>query len=263
MALTLVFADSAVSSKASSPGVLPAPIDVVETSRTLETVLRPYYPFPEPPTFMSFDDAQPVLGAIHRLQLTRIAPIILGAALPHIKANPLRAYAFALRHGLEDLARLAAHEYLAVEDPNIPADSEELEDITARQYRRLVVYRQECSKVLQTFVKDVENNLNDELVSTWYPEEIVKTGLSCKICISQRPKSHHIVILTRNWAFVRTRLLARPSADAVKDMQLVFQGLKGQSFCVECMDVVYHQLLRLRELLWKEIERRIAEVSRV
>ena len=62
---------------------------------------------------------------------------------------------------------------------------------------------------------------------------------------------------------MRTRLLARPSADAVKDMQLVFQGLKGQSFCVECMDVVYHQLLRLRELLWKEIERRIAEVSRV
>ncbi|RPD58981.1 hypothetical protein L226DRAFT_108199 [Lentinus tigrinus ALCF2SS1-7] len=275
--------DSGDSSGEGSAAASPAPISISETSRTLETLLRPYYPFPSPPTFTSFDDAQPVLLAAYKLQLTRIAPTLAQAALPHIKQNPLRAYAFALRYGMEDLARLAAHEFLAVENPDIPADSEELEDMTVRQYRRLVVYRRECAAALQDLIGPTNMSLKKESeysgrvsewlpkysgrVSEWLPKDTVWTWFGCRSCVKghsgacPRECTQHGTAswFRAHWGRIGDRLRARPSPDAIEDPRLLSQALSSVR-CDACNEVAYTQLLRLMELLAEEIERRFAQV---
>ena len=58
----------------------------------------------------------------------------------------MRVHSFALRYRMESLTRLAAREFLAVENLSIFAmDSDELEDLSIAAYRRLLVYRERCA----------------------------------------------------------------------------------------------------------------------
>ncbi|TFK81896.1 hypothetical protein K466DRAFT_321062 [Polyporus arcularius HHB13444] len=122
-----------------------------EPSQILDPLLRQYYPFPGPLTFLSYEDTMSALLAAHRLQLTRIAQTLADAARPHIKENPLRAYGFALRgmggRGAPRCARVPRGEDTLM-------DSDELDSLTVRQYRQLVVYRQACIAALKIFHGD-------------------------------------------------------------------------------------------------------------
>ncbi|RDX54061.1 hypothetical protein OH76DRAFT_1059627 [Lentinus brumalis] len=248
---------------------------VSEPSQILDPLLRQYYPFPGPLTFLSYKDTMSVLLAAHRLQLTRIAQTLADAARPHIKENPPRAYGFALRHGMEDTARLAAHEFLAVEDTLM--DSDELDSLTVRQYRQLVVYRQACIAVLKIFHGDTmdENGrlcvwTSDEMAGkgtcTWFQcTSYVQHYLNCK---AGDCRNHHGPARWFREYYERmgARLGARPSADAVRDLNLLVPAIQAAlRQCRNtdeqgCTRYAYTQLHRYRELMLEEIERVIAEV---
>ncbi len=116
-------------------------IEVEEPSDVLEILLRLIYPFPEPPSFVSFDEAKPLFISAHKYECTRVLPMLIQAAMHHIEAHPLRAYALAVRYHLDDLARTAVRQYICVVDT--VEESEEMEDISARNFQRLLAYRRE------------------------------------------------------------------------------------------------------------------------
>ncbi len=153
-----------------------SPILMSEPSNVLEVLLRLYYPFPGMPTFSSFSDAKPVLAAAHKLQLTRIEPILNDAALPYISKDPLRAYGFALRHGMEDLARLAARGFLTVTDFSSVKKSDELEGLSVGAYRRLLVYRQSCIDQIEKDADLLWGRRPGQSSNTW-------TWYSCPTCV--------------------------------------------------------------------------------
>ncbi len=251
---------------------------VSEPSQTLDPLLRQYYSFPGPLTFPSYEDAMSALLAAHRLQLTRIARTLADAARPHIKENPLRAYGFALRHGMEDAARLAAHDILAVEDTLM--DSDELDSLTVRQYRQLVVYRQACIAALETFHGDTMDENGPMCV--WTPDEMAGKGtcvwFQCTSCVQHYLnckagdcRNHHSPArwFREHYERMGARLRARTSADAVRDLNLLVPAIQAAlRQCRNtdeqgCTRYAYTQLHRYRELMLEEIERIIAEVSKI
>ncbi|RPD58982.1 hypothetical protein L227DRAFT_576623 [Lentinus tigrinus ALCF2SS1-6] len=131
-------------------------VDLTETSDTLKRLLELHYPLPPQPQFASFEDAKPILVAADKYQLSKVAPALALAALPRIRVNPLRAYAFAVRHNMLELIRLSAKEFLQVS--YMAVYSEELEDITAGAYLRLLAYRKACAASLEGLI-----------ASNWYP----------------------------------------------------------------------------------------------
>ncbi|KAI0794266.1 hypothetical protein C8Q74DRAFT_566294 [Fomes fomentarius] len=143
-------------------GVVAEPdlIEVEEPSDVLETLLRLIHPFPEQPSFVSFDEAKPLFIAAHKYGCTRVLPMLTRAAMCHIKAHPLRAYALAVRYHLDDLARTAARQYICVVDT--VEEGEEMEDISAREFQRLLAYRRDCARALAS------------LDQTWKPKPRVK-----------------------------------------------------------------------------------------
>ncbi|KAI0694571.1 hypothetical protein C8T65DRAFT_666610 [Cerioporus squamosus] len=205
------------------------------------------------------------LLAAQRLQLTRIAPVLADAARSHIKENPLRAYGFALRHGMEHAARLAAHEFLAVEDTLM--DSEELDSMSVRQYRQLVVYRQACAAALKIFTGS-----HGALRTVWLPDEMAGTActwIQCPKCprVHVRSVGRHVWLNESSQWFrdyyqrVGERIRARPVCpDALRDPELLTLAVEGAMKCPACIKVAYPRLLRYTELMIEEIERRIAEM---
>ncbi|TFK81897.1 hypothetical protein K466DRAFT_568745 [Polyporus arcularius HHB13444] len=249
------------------------PILMSEPSSVLETLLRLHYPFPQPLTFSSFDDAKPVLAAAHKLQLTRIEPVLHRATLPYITENPLRAYGFALRHGMEDLVRLAAREFLMVQDFAAVQDSDELEGLSVAAYRRLLVYRQSCIVHLRQ---------QDECI--WAVPNTSWTCYACLSCVrhstecssrrrlSSAPDSNVdfrcAYCGTAAWFQQYMRQVAQglsvtPSAAVIKDSGFITEAVaEAHKRCLgPCHTLAYEHMQRYTDELHNRVERIISEVQ--
>ncbi|OJT03301.1 hypothetical protein TRAPUB_6079 [Trametes pubescens] len=121
----------------------PPIIPVTEESGTLEALLRMCYPLRKHtiPHFTSIAALYPVAAEKYRVDhaVEILAPQLVRLAV----AEPVRAYAYAVRFNLPDLARDPARQYLRVQDTT--ADVPELATISGAAYHRLIVYRQRCS----------------------------------------------------------------------------------------------------------------------
>ncbi len=124
-------------------------ISLPESQSTLVPLLRLCYPEAEPPIFSSFDEAIPLLLAAQKYELAFASRVLQTAAIPHMTEDPLRAYAFAGKHGLKEIMRVAAKAYLRIPagEGSFPG---ELEDLSGGAYHRLTVYRARCSSAMDT-----------------------------------------------------------------------------------------------------------------
>ncbi|TFK81899.1 hypothetical protein K466DRAFT_631972 [Polyporus arcularius HHB13444] len=248
-----------------------SPILMSEPSSVLEVLLRLYYPFPEMPTFSSFCDAKPVLAAAHKLQLTRIEPILNDAALPYISKDPLRAYGFALRHGMEDLARLAAREFLTVTDFSV-RKSDELEGLSVGAYRRLLIYRQSCIDQIEKDADLLWGRRPGQSGNTW-------TWYSCPTCVhhqldcgcrsglSSSTRVCESDCGTAGWFFdytqrVKHSLRVTPSVAVVNDPAFISDSLaKAYQNCQSsCRRLAYEHMQRYTGELAGDLEICISKV---
>lgn len=123
----------------------PLVVPVTEDSETLKALLRLCYPLREYtiPHYTSIDALYPVITAAEKYQVDHAVEILAPQLVRLAAAEPVRAYAYAVRYNLPDLARDAARQYLRVKDTT--ADVPELAAISGAAYHRLVVYRQRCT----------------------------------------------------------------------------------------------------------------------
>lgn len=225
------------------------PIVVSEDSETLAFLLRLYYPLPTPPSFSTFDQAKKILIAANRYRLTVAVAQVTDAAIVHIKANPLRAYAFAFSYGLEDLMCLSAMYFLAVSDIAVYLD--ELEDISAGAYQRLFAYRCACTAAMDQFVKNI-----------WMPPGNDWSWMSCSSCTKYKFLVALPLWFESYWARVSAMLRSTPSPEAVKNPSLVEKALPRAYKCSSCSSKQPHQQLQAYStLLAAEVERIVSEVS--
>ncbi|EIW58381.1 uncharacterized protein TRAVEDRAFT_123990, partial [Trametes versicolor FP-101664 SS1] len=120
-------------------------IDLPETSDMVETLLELCYPFAFDPVRVStdFDALKPLLRMCWKYKLRGAARACVQAALtPALAREPLRVYVLAAQHGEPELMQEAARAYLRHEDALV--DAPELDAISTRTYRRLLLYRQAC-----------------------------------------------------------------------------------------------------------------------
>ena len=250
--------DSHPPASAYNNGEPPSTIKVSEDSTTLVILLRMFYPCPPLLTFPEMDAAKPVLIALAKYRLAGAMPQILNALLPHIRTNPLRMYALAVRYNIHDLVQVAARAFLAVEDTAVY--SEELEEISAGAYVRLMMYRKACGDAVDALFRGVP----------WMSENRTWCWYTCDNCIPhscsgvQRSKmTCHCGTapwFTIYWNQVRDLMKITPSTEALEDPDLM--EVDELRDCVTCRLLQSHkQRQRYTRLLVAEVERRISNVS--
>ncbi|TBU34026.1 hypothetical protein BD311DRAFT_340263 [Dichomitus squalens] len=237
-------------------------IDVTETSNTLDSFLRLSYPFPSPPAFASFDDAKRVLQVIHKFQIAWHSSLLVPALLPHIRENPLRVYASALRFAFDELALLAARQTLLLED--LTEWCEELRDISGEEFQRLLVYRRRAVAAVTT-----------DMTASWCPVwKCPKrwAWLVCPTCTKHRSNCHNPFVcacptvaewFAAFWIRLSTVLRATPTAAALKLAPVVTASrtMGAAVNCVTCRAAIMEEFPRFLEVLGDELEQRISELT--
>lgn len=122
----------------------PPTIDVQEPSETWNRVLQLLYPVPDP-SFTALAQVKPVLEAARKYQLDGITANMRHVLLTprFVQQEPLRVYAIACCYQLDDVARVAAR--FTLRYPALGACVDELDDIPASLYHRLLDYRVRCA----------------------------------------------------------------------------------------------------------------------
>lgn len=220
-------------------------IAIEEPSHILGMLLC--YPFPERPSIASFDEAKPLFIAAHKYEMSRIVPVLIEAAIPHLKADPLRAYAFAVRYRMDALARAAAREYISVDVTTYPP-IEELEDITAGDYQRLLAYRQECVAALSS------------LNARWVPDGTSEYRWRWRTCYSCKSDKSVAGWYQEHWDRIAAILRSAPGSGAIKSLQRIEETLDAIK-CHKCNHSAWKDLLEFSELLFEEVQKLLATVS--
>ncbi|KAI0794269.1 hypothetical protein C8Q74DRAFT_566544 [Fomes fomentarius] len=225
-------------------------IAIEEPSHILDVLLRLCYPFPERPSIASFDEAKPLFVAAHKYEMSRIVPVLIEAATLHLKADPLRAYAFAVRLRMDALARAAAREYISTDVTTYPP-IEELEDITAGDYQRLLAYRQECVVALSS------------LNARWVPDGTSESRWRWRTCYSCKPGKSISGWYQEHWNRIAAILRTAPGSDAIKSLERIDETVYVIECdkCRRCKPSAWKNLLELSELLFEEIQKRLAMVT--
>lgn len=118
-------------------------VEVEESSRTLDTLLRMCYPLPPPE--IAIADLSAVLGAALEYVMDGVTEAVKMQMKTLAVAHPLRVYFIALRHNLLDEARFAAKCFLAYPvKPIRGAYAEELEVTNGGDYYRILNYHEKC-----------------------------------------------------------------------------------------------------------------------
>ncbi len=188
----------------------------------------------------------------------------------------MRAYGFALRHGMEDLARLAAREFMMVQDFAAVQDSDELEGLSVAAYRCLLVYRQSCIQ-----------HLREQNEGIWAVPNTSWTCYACLFCVRhgtecsshRRPSSAPDSTVgfycdpvtycgTAAWFTqyidrVEQGLSVTPSAAVIKDSGFITEAVaEAYKTCRgSCKRLAYEHMQHYTDELHKRVERIISEVS--
>lgn len=127
-------------------------IFVSEDSTTLASLLRHIYPLPRPPP-PSFPALKSLLTAAHKYSLTSLLADLRPALQAHLPADTLRVFALAHRFNMPDVRAAAARALLRVSYQELRHRYvEELEEIPAADYFRLLVYHDQCGQAASAFV---------------------------------------------------------------------------------------------------------------
>ncbi|KAI0638566.1 hypothetical protein C8Q77DRAFT_1154189 [Trametes polyzona] len=127
-------------------------IFVSEDSTTLAALLRHVYPLPRP-TPSSFPALKSLLIAAHKYELAPALSSLRPALQSYLPTEALRVFALAHRFNLPDVRAAAARSLLRVSYQELRHRYvEELEEIPAADYFRLLVYHDQCGQAASACV---------------------------------------------------------------------------------------------------------------
>lgn len=122
-----------------------------EDGQTLSKLLQLSYPLPDPevtnlgPADAALGSAISLLHAARKYEVSRAIAFAKQACVAAAKERPVQLYLIASRYKWYDVARDAAMRAVyETSDQYLP----EMEDISAADYRRLLIYRQECRDII-------------------------------------------------------------------------------------------------------------------
>lgn len=129
-------------------------IPVTEDGMTLRGVLELCYPMaPSIVREKNLDKVLHIIEAALKYNMEWPVALVAQSLKELADGQPLRVYAIAQRHGMEELAQYAAK--VTLKNPFPGEYCSELEDITGGAYYRLVKYRENCSKALGTLTQNL------------------------------------------------------------------------------------------------------------
>ncbi|KAI6112994.1 hypothetical protein F5141DRAFT_751761 [Pisolithus sp. B1] len=189
-------------SKTSRSDISAPAFQVSESSTTLEALLRIIYPTTTP-TLQSYDDAKAFLEATAKY---KVSDVVLKRAKQMVSAKYMEKhfmsiYALSCRYRWKDLALAAAKESLRLDvvHNTIPF-VQEMEEITAASYHRLLLYHRACG----TAAHNADSN------EEWFPSTY--TG-RCKKCRHDTGRAG----IDKYRTACKTMLLWRPSQSTILD----------------------------------------------
>ncbi|KAI1790294.1 hypothetical protein LXA43DRAFT_891255 [Ganoderma leucocontextum] len=123
----------------------PPCIDLPESSVVLRHLLLTFYP---PPNFVftSLDELKPVVAAAHKYQMDSVIDVLIQVLIRDFaKAEPLRVFCIATRYRLPLAQEASARRFLGLSaTAAAEAYVDDLEDIDAKAYHRLLACRRKC-----------------------------------------------------------------------------------------------------------------------
>ncbi|KAG1734072.1 uncharacterized protein EDB91DRAFT_1147423 [Suillus paluster] len=194
-------------------------IPVAESSTTLKSLLLLCYPATTP-TFVSWNDANAMMKAATKYDmqgaLSRAGDLITAQFLPD---HSLDLYALSCRFGWEHNARVAATSALKIKDLGRPSGAfDGMEDITALDYHRLLVYHYNCSVRCSSALSSTVNmqwrrctcrnssikmlqvgNSRDVGIAPWFDEYLVSSGKElfarpCESTLRESTSYHRAIV---------------------------------------------------------------------
>ena len=112
-------------------------IDVTDSPRTLELVLRFIYPF-APPVIKDLTTLSEVLIIADKYDIETVQSRLRPSLAELAKTKPLRAYAIACRLGFEDEMKIASSHMTAIDLSELTQLPDEFKFIPATEYHRLI-----------------------------------------------------------------------------------------------------------------------------
>jgi hypothetical protein len=236
-------------------------IQVTETSRTLNIILRLCYPV-ENPDLYNLEDIRLFLEARRKYMIEAFDQTIKDALAQIAESQPFAVYALASRYALEDVANDAAKQTLCFSQADV-LDESVLKDITGEQYHRLVQYRREC---VRRATNEPQIMWFSSLSSPYAPTPI--TSSSCRtqfhfFFVSSLSPPRHLWV-PHWWTTYLHRALQllkdRPRGGTVVSPGLLEYLFDSTGFCPDCQEEGKAALRKFSSALAKEVEKAIAQV---
>lgn len=231
-------------------------IDLPEKSDAVETLLRLCHPLAPEPCFSSRSAFAPTVPLCWSYKLRGPARArVMHALTPGLEEEPVQVYVFAVVHDIPELMAVAAKESLRLAGPL--DDHPELDTISGRAYRRLLVYRKACRAEIADIASYTGRREAKWVWGSCYCRHLKSAGL-----IRARWFDTFHTKLTQ-------ALQTMPHPDTVRKMKLgdaMKDALKEAALCQggtasQCGTRAWNDLPCFMDELADEVDRRISEVS--
>lgn len=249
-----------------------------DTSTTLELLLQLIHPamYPNLLQVADLDTYSAVLKAADKYQMSKVAPMLVPVLIaPHFLdtgAKALRMFAIANRYGMRTLTQVSARALLAFPPPHeFDEEPDELKDISARAYYRLLKYREKCVGILFSRALADETRGRYNWANKWW-EDIreeewgeIPPWLCCSSCRS----SIHSSQMAPEWfsrhvkrikeAFTRSITPRSVLSAELLTLNPAAEYRGGQRTC-RCPEDGHARIVSFAILLSQKVERRLTEI---
>ncbi|KIK42173.1 hypothetical protein CY34DRAFT_805233 [Suillus luteus UH-Slu-Lm8-n1] len=255
-------------------------IPLTESSTTLESLLLLCYPAATP-TFDSLDNAKAVMEAAKKYDmqavLNRAGDLVMSQFLP---THFLDMYALSCRFGWRHHAQTAATRSLEIKNLGRPStEFENMHDITALDYHRLLIYHHACGVAAQAAGKSL-SWLNPTCLSRdaamWSPSKPKRQDsffheieCSCKAhagSMLQVANFGEMKIASWFSAYLdssRKELWERPSVSTIQESAAYNSAVSSASKCTTCCHTVTESMNKFRAAYIAQVKKVVAAVKLV
>jgi hypothetical protein len=208
---------------------------LTEDANTIKSLLLFCYPY-DNPEFSDLNEAIAVVSAAKKYQLDAPAGPVRQLLREHTEQSPLRVYAFAVRHSMEDEARAAARALLRytlseIVNQNPP----ELSDLPLAYYQRLLSFLLRCRRAFSELTVKTRwipegapyerRDPTTSAVSIEWRRYDIPPWRRCKSCPQQSGSAGELNGVRKWWMEFLERaqreLMERPFGDVVKASALL------------------------------------------
>ncbi|EIN03897.1 hypothetical protein PUNSTDRAFT_139202 [Punctularia strigosozonata HHB-11173 SS5] len=211
-------------------------VDVSEDSKIIDRLLHFCYPY-DNPELNDLDELAAVLSAAVKYDVGATTKLLRHSLSKHASAAPMRVYAIAVSHGLEDEARIAARASLrfTLKDLTLQG-ARELSSIPALSYQHLMQYILRCEAEFSTLATNlswipvgtpsIDDSAASPRSSVQWNAANLPPWVTCQYCPAEKVVPYQAlpnggVHFPKQWWMslvqsARQQLIERPTGDVVR-----------------------------------------------